>query len=160
MSKNLMIWVQRCYMYFYVSLFFQQWPVCKGRYIITQIKHWFPLVTWLNHSLYLRGAEASDVGVLMEDLTVCRIAKDHNKTPAHVLLKFLLQRGLIVLPKSVTPERVKANIEVCIINKHSCHCEASDLWSIILAISKFILCEKRMHKLKVDFRGNLYKMTK
>ena len=89
------------------------------------MNNWFPLVTYLNHllcfMLYLRGAEASDVGVLMEDPTVCRIANDHNKTPAHVLLKFLLQRGLIVLPKSVTPERVKANIEVCIIiNIHRC----------------------------------------
>ncbi len=42
------------------------------------------------------------------------IAAAHKKLPAHVLLRHALQRGLIVLAKSVTLERVKSNFDVSI----------------------------------------------
>ncbi len=45
---------------------------------------------------------------------VREIAAAHKKLPAHVLLRHALQRGLIVLAKSATPERVKSNFDVSI----------------------------------------------
>ncbi|KAK3108896.1 hypothetical protein FSP39_018153, partial [Pinctada imbricata] len=51
---------------------------------------------------------------LMEDPTVVKVAEKHNKTPAQVLLRALMQKGIIVIPKSITPERIKQNLQVCI----------------------------------------------
>jgi len=45
-----------------------------------------------------------------EKLTV--IADAHGKTTAQVVLRWHLQLGNIVIPKSVTPERIAANIDV------------------------------------------------
>ena len=43
---------------------------------------------------------------------VKRIADAHGKTPAQVALRQLIQRGIIAIPKSVHPERMKQNLEV------------------------------------------------
>ncbi|WUJ74981.1 aldo/keto reductase [Kribbella soli] len=40
------------------------------------------------------------------------IAADHQVTPAHVVLRWHLQLGHIVIPKSVTPERIRANFDL------------------------------------------------
>lgn len=41
-----------------------------------------------------------------------QIGQKYGKTPAHVALRWNLDRGVIVLPKSVTPSRIAANIDV------------------------------------------------
>jgi len=43
---------------------------------------------------------------------VDRIAKKLNKTPGQILVKWGLQRGTSVIPKSLNPERIKENIKV------------------------------------------------
>ncbi|XP_022086617.1 alcohol dehydrogenase [NADP(+)] A-like isoform X1 [Acanthaster planci] len=48
---------------------------------------------------------------LMADPEVVRIAEARGKTPAQVLIRFSLQRGIICIPKSVTPSRIKQNLE-------------------------------------------------
>jgi diketogulonate reductase-like aldo/keto reductase len=40
------------------------------------------------------------------------LAKKYNKTPAQIMLHWLVQQDLVILPKSVTPARIKQNIEV------------------------------------------------
>lgn len=51
----------------------------------------------------------------MENETVQSVAKKHNKSPAQILLKFLIQQQVIVIPKSTNEKRLKENIEVFII---------------------------------------------
>merc|ERR1711976_240590 len=48
----------------------------------------------------------------MEDLVVLEIAKKHNKSAAQVLIKWVLQRDIVCIPKSVTPSRIVANSEI------------------------------------------------
>ncbi|XP_049840952.1 1,5-anhydro-D-fructose reductase-like [Schistocerca gregaria] len=49
---------------------------------------------------------------LLGDEVVKRIAQKHGKTTAHVLLRFLMQLGVVVIPKSSNPARVKENFKV------------------------------------------------
>jgi len=49
---------------------------------------------------------------LLEDETVVSVAKTHDVTPAQVLLRWAVQHGLAVLPKSVRSDRQTTNIQV------------------------------------------------
>jgi 2,5-diketo-D-gluconate reductase A len=51
-------------------------------------------------------------GNVLDDPTVVAIAESVGKTPAQVVLRWHIQRGDIVFPKSVTPERIKENIDI------------------------------------------------
>ncbi|KAK4528751.1 hypothetical protein GAYE_SCF64G6697 [Galdieria yellowstonensis] len=48
----------------------------------------------------------------LQDETVAKIAKKHGRTPAQVLIRWCLQRGCSVIPKSVKKERIKENFDV------------------------------------------------
>ncbi|KEF09273.1 MULTISPECIES: aldo/keto reductase [Streptomyces] len=49
---------------------------------------------------------------LLTDATVTRLAEKHGRTPAQIVLRWHLQLGNVVIPKSVTPSRIKENIDV------------------------------------------------
>jgi 2,5-diketo-D-gluconate reductase A len=51
-------------------------------------------------------------GAVLDDPVVERIAADTGKTPAQVVLRWHIERGDIVFPKSVTPQRVRENFEI------------------------------------------------
>jgi 2,5-diketo-D-gluconate reductase A len=51
-------------------------------------------------------------GALLDDDTIVTIAAHHEKTPAQAILRWHLQLGNVVIPKSVTPERIRENIEI------------------------------------------------
>jgi 2,5-diketo-D-gluconate reductase A len=51
-------------------------------------------------------------GKVLDDPVITRIAGACGKSPAQVVLRWHIQRGDIVFPKSVTPERVKSNFEL------------------------------------------------
>jgi diketogulonate reductase-like aldo/keto reductase len=49
---------------------------------------------------------------LLEVPAIVAIARKHNRTPAQVVLRWHLQLGNVVIPKSVTPSRIQENIAV------------------------------------------------
>jgi 2,5-diketo-D-gluconate reductase A len=51
-------------------------------------------------------------GELLEEETIATIAAHHEKTVAQTILRWHLQLGNVVIPKSVTPERIRENIEL------------------------------------------------
>ena len=51
-------------------------------------------------------------GGVLEDSTITQIADKVGKTPAQVVLRWHIERGDIVFPKSVTPSRMKENFEL------------------------------------------------
>ncbi|XP_019872560.1 aldo-keto reductase family 1 member B1 [Aethina tumida] len=58
------------------------------------------------------GFEPKEIPDMLSDETIKGIAKKHNKTNAQVMLRYLHQRNIIVIPKSVTPSRLKENIDI------------------------------------------------
>ena len=51
-------------------------------------------------------------GALLDNPTVTSVAERYGKTPAQVLIRWHIQLGNIVIPKSVTPERIVSNFDV------------------------------------------------
>ncbi len=49
---------------------------------------------------------------LLEVPAIVAIAQKHGRTPAQVVLRWHVQLGNVVIPKSVTPSRIKENIDV------------------------------------------------
>ncbi|PSN44394.1 Alcohol dehydrogenase [NADP(+)] A [Blattella germanica] len=50
--------------------------------------------------------------LLLEDPTIVCIAKKIGRTPAQVLLRWALQQGIGIIPKSVSPDRICENIQL------------------------------------------------
>ncbi|XP_075997945.1 aldo-keto reductase family 1 member D1-like [Genypterus blacodes] len=49
---------------------------------------------------------------LLEDELLVSIGKKYNKSSAQVALRFNIQRGVVVIPKSFSPERIKHNFQI------------------------------------------------
>ena len=49
---------------------------------------------------------------MFENETVKEIAANHGRTPAQIALRFLVQNGISVIPKSVHTDRIKENIDI------------------------------------------------
>jgi 2,5-diketo-D-gluconate reductase A len=64
------------------------------------------------HGIHTESWSPLGQGQQLADPTVGKIAKKHGKTPAQVVIRWHLDSGLIVIPKSVTPTRIVENIDV------------------------------------------------
>jgi len=51
-------------------------------------------------------------GQLLSEGAIAQIAAKHGKTPAQVIIRWHIDNGLVVIPKSVTPSRIAENLAV------------------------------------------------
>lgn len=97
-----------------MHVYFQQkelWDFCKKNGVT--IVAYAPLGTGgYNVAMKSFGRPTKALPDLLGDEVVNRVAKKHSKTPAQVLIRFLLQCEVSTIPKSVTPSRVKENFNV------------------------------------------------
>jgi diketogulonate reductase-like aldo/keto reductase len=47
-----------------------------------------------------------------DDEVIAKIAEQHGKSYAQIMLRWCVEQGLVVIPKSVTPSRIKENAEI------------------------------------------------
>jgi 2,5-diketo-D-gluconate reductase A len=51
-------------------------------------------------------------GEVLDDPTITAVAEAHDRTPGQVVIRWHIQLGNVVIPKSVTPERIEQNFRV------------------------------------------------
>ena len=51
-------------------------------------------------------------GKLLRDRTITGLAQKYGRTPAQIVLRWHIELGIVVIPKSVTPARIRENINV------------------------------------------------
>ena len=51
-------------------------------------------------------------GKVLDDPTLARLATRHGVSPAQIVIRWHVQTGLVVIPKSVTPSRIVENFDV------------------------------------------------
>ena len=58
-------------------------------------------------------ASLAEVGRgILENEILTEIAKNHKKTAAQIVLRWNVQRGVVVIPKSIHKERIEENINI------------------------------------------------
>jgi 2,5-diketo-D-gluconate reductase A len=65
-----------------------------------------------SHGIHTESWSPLGQGKQLEDPVVAEIAGKHGRTPAQVVIRWHLDSGLIVIPKSVTPSRIAENFAV------------------------------------------------
>ncbi|KTT84271.1 aldo/keto reductase [Mammaliicoccus sciuri] len=71
----------------------------------------------LRNYLYRNGIKMESWSPLMnseilKDNVVNQIAREINKTPAQVIIRWNIEHGVITIPKSITPSRIEENFDV------------------------------------------------
>lgn len=64
------------------------------------------------HGIVTEAYSPLGVGKLLDNPTVTSIAGEYGKTPAQVLIRWNLQLGNVVIPRSSAPERIAQNFDV------------------------------------------------
>ena len=64
------------------------------------------------HGIVTEAYGPLGVGKLLDNPTITAVAEAHGKTPAQVLIRWSVQLGNVVIPRSSSPERIKSNLEV------------------------------------------------
>jgi diketogulonate reductase-like aldo/keto reductase len=64
------------------------------------------------HNIIVEAYSPLAHGQGLDNPVLTEIAAKHHKTPGQIMIRWCLEAGTVPLPKSVTPERIKSNIDV------------------------------------------------
>ncbi|XP_029051864.1 aldo-keto reductase family 1 member A1-A isoform X1 [Osmia bicornis bicornis] len=56
--------------------------------------------------------KTEEIPDMLQSDVVLEIAKHYNKSPAQILLRYIIQNGIAVIPKSTNPQRIKENTQL------------------------------------------------
>jgi diketogulonate reductase-like aldo/keto reductase len=76
------------------------------------------------HNVVTEAYSPLAVGRLVDNPTVTSIAGEYGRTPAQVLIRWSLQLGNVVIPRSAKPERIATNFDVLDFELAAEHMEA------------------------------------
>ena len=76
------------------------------------------------HDVVTEAYSPLAVGRLLDNPTVTSIAGEYGRTPAQVLIRWSLQLGNVVIPRSANPERIAGNFDVLDFELAAEHMEA------------------------------------
>ncbi|KAF9051206.1 Aldo/keto reductase [Hymenopellis radicata] len=74
-------------------------PFCQQR----------PIVQYCRQNAIVVQAYCPLINGRMDDPTILSVASKYARDPAHILLRWSLQKGFVPLPKSANPERIHSN---------------------------------------------------
>ncbi|MDN4173450.1 aldo/keto reductase [Nocardioides sp. SOB77] len=66
----------------------------------------------IRHGIEVEAWSPIAQGAVLDDEVIGRIAAAHGKTPAQVTLRWHVERGDIIFPKSVTEQRIRENFDI------------------------------------------------
>lgn len=64
------------------------------------------------HAIVTQSWSPLGQGRLLDNPAIAKIAAKHGRTPAQVIIRWHIDNGLVVIPKSVTPSRIEENFQV------------------------------------------------
>ncbi len=64
------------------------------------------------HNIVVTAYSPFGRGNLVRDPEIVRIARKYDRTGAQVILRWLVMKGLVVIPKSENPDHIKANMDI------------------------------------------------
>jgi len=64
------------------------------------------------HNIQIECYSPLGTGTVLKNPVLADIAAQYGKSPAQAILRWHLQQELVVIPKSVTPERIRENLEI------------------------------------------------
>ena len=76
------------------------------------------------HNIVTEAYSPLAVGRLLDNPTVASIAGEYERTPAQVLIRWSIQLGNVVIPRSANPERIAGNFDVFDFELTAPHMEA------------------------------------
>lgn len=77
----------------------------------TQLVKMMAKFGWVTTGYSPIGATGFSGGNMLEDEVIKEIADKHNATPAQIALAWNMNRGVVVIPKSMNKERIQQNFE-------------------------------------------------
>ena len=64
------------------------------------------------HGIVTEAWSPLGAGRILDDPSLTAIARRHGKTTAQVILRWLYDSGVVAIPKSATPQRIRANLDL------------------------------------------------